>query len=77
MYKWSGENRYIQICDATTKMIAFGGGGREGAFGLSLEHDFRIGSTGACDTFKNEPLCEQENFEVVDVEVYSFLLGQF
>ena len=58
-------------------MIAIGGGREEGSFGLSLECNFRLGSTGACDTFKNEPLCDQENFEVVDVEVYSFLLGQF
>jgi hypothetical protein len=40
VYKWSGENCYIQICDANMKMIAFGEGGEEGAFGLSLEHDF-------------------------------------
>jgi hypothetical protein len=77
VFKWTGENRYIQVCDSTTSKIAFGGGGEEGAFGLCLEHDFRIGSTGPCDTFYNEPLCMQENFQVVDVEVYGFLLGQF
>jgi hypothetical protein len=77
VFKWTGENRYIQVCDSTTGKIACGGGGEEGAFGLCLEHDFRIGSTGPCDTFHNEPLCPQGNFEVVDVEVYGFLLGQF
>jgi hypothetical protein len=77
VFKWTGENRYLQICDSATAKIAFGGGGEEGAFGLCLEHDFRIGSTGPCDTFHNEPLCPQGNFEVVDVEVYGFLLGQF
>jgi hypothetical protein len=76
-YKWSGANRYIQLCDMAHKMLAFGGGGEEGAFGLCVEKDFERGSTGPCATFDNEPLCEQEDFEIVDMEIFGFLVGQF
>jgi hypothetical protein len=76
-YKWSGANRYIQLCDMTHRMLAFGGGGEEGAFGLCVEKDFERGSTGPCATFDNEPLCEQEDFEIVDMEIFGFLVGQF
>ena len=77
VFKYTGVNRYIQYCDASRKMIAFGGGGDEGSFGLCVEQEFQIGSTGPCDTFDNEPLCEQENFQIVDLEVWGFLTGQF
>lgn len=72
-FKWSGLNRYIQICDARTKMLAFGGGGDEGEFGLCVESDFSIGSTGPCETFRNEPLCTEDRFEVLNVECWGFM----
>ena len=73
-YKWSGANRYIQLCDSTKRTIAFGGGGDEGVFGLCIEDDFRRGTTGHCETFQNEPLCEEGYFDVVDLEVWGFRL---
>lgn len=76
-FHWTGTNRYIQLCDHARKMLAFGGGGQEGAFGLSVEQDFMLGSTGHCATFDNEPLCDQDTFEIVDLEIYGFLVGQF
>lgn len=76
-YHWTGANRYIQLCDAKHKMLAFGGGGDDGSFGLCVEQDFQFGSTGACATFENEPLCDQETFEIVDLEIFGFLIGQF
>jgi hypothetical protein len=30
-----------------------------------------------CDTFGNEPLCDQENFSIMDLEVWGFLTGVF
>jgi hypothetical protein len=75
VYKWTGANRYLQVCDATSRMICIGGGGD--SFGICLEQDFSVGSTGPCDTFANAPLCRQENFQVLNMEVYGFLLGQF
>ena len=74
VYKWTGLNRYIQYVDYPKKVLAFGGGG--GDFGLCIERDFQRGSTGRCDTFGNDPLCVDENFEVVDLECFGFLLGQ-
>jgi hypothetical protein len=58
-------------------MFAFGGGGDDGAFGLAVEEDFQRGSTGHCDTFDNEPLCDEENFKIVDLEIWEFLTGVF
>jgi len=77
VYRWTGKNRYIQVCDVSSKMLAFGGGGNEGSFGLCLQEDFQRGTTGHCDTFDNEPLCEEGNFDVVDVEFWEFLTGVF
>lgn len=74
-YKWTGANRYIQLCDPHKKMIALGGG--DGAFGLALEQDFQKGSSGPCATFGNDQLCEKEQFDILDVEVFGFLTGQF
>ena len=68
-------NRYIQLCDHQNKMIAIGGG--NGTFGLCIQQDFQYGSTGACTTFQNEALCPDEQFSILDVEIYGFLLGQF
>jgi hypothetical protein len=77
VFKWTGANRYIQLCDITNKRMAFGGGGKDGAFGLCVEEDFQKGSTGPCATFKNEPLCDQESFDILGLEFWGFLTGQF
>lgn len=77
VYKWTGANRYIQLCDAQRKMLAFGGGGDDGAFGLSVAQDFQHGSSGSCATFDNQPLASSESFIICDLEIYCFLLGQF
>ena len=74
IYKWSGVNRYIQLCDASRRTIAFGGGGQDGDFGLCIEDDFRRGTTGTCSTFANEALCEEGYFFVMDLEVWGFTL---
>ena len=77
VFKWTGKNRYIQVCDVYTKLLAFGGGGKEGEFGLALEDDFRRGSTGPCETFDNPPLCKQDRFEIMNFEVWGFAVGLF
>jgi len=79
VFPWTGANRYIQYTDTSEnkRMLAFGGGGQNGSFGLCVEQDFQFGSTGTCDTFGNEPLCDQENFSILDMEIYGFLTGQF
>lgn len=70
-YKWTGLNRYIQFCDSANKVIAMGGGG--GSFGLCIEDDFRRGSTGRCETFGNDPLCLDDQFDVLELECWSFV----
>lgn len=79
VYRWTGKNRYIQVCDVFNKMLGFGGGGDKGSFGLCLQEDFQRGTTGHCDTFDNDPLCsgEERTFDVVDVEFWEFLTGVF
>ena len=72
VYRWSGANRYVQLCEPAGRKLAFGGGGD--TFGLCIEDDFRRGTTGRCGTFENEPLCEGGYFDVVDLEVWGFAL---
>jgi hypothetical protein len=77
VYKWTGANRYIQFVDVKNTMLAFGGGGDVGSFGLCVEKEFQRGSSGTCATFENEPLCPDEHFEIVNVECYGFLSMKF
>lgn len=77
VYRWTGANRYVQLCDAARRTVAFGGGGRDGVFGLCIEDDFRRGTTGHCSTFENEPLCEEGYFDILDLEVWGFALDYF
>jgi hypothetical protein len=77
VYRWTGKNRYIQLCEVSSKKIAFGGGGDDGAFGVCVQEDFQRGSTGPCDTFDNDPLCEDGSFDIVDVEFWEYLTGVF
>lgn len=77
VFKWTGINRYIQYCDITHQILAFGGGGEAGSFGLCVEKNFQMGSTGPCATFGNASLCNEEHFQIVDLEIWGFLTGQF
>lgn len=74
-YKWTGANRYIQLCDTAHKRLAFGGGGNE--FGLAVSQDFLHGSSGPSATFGNPALSQSSPFDICDVEIYGFLIGQF
>lgn len=77
----SGSSKKI-ILDSSRRIIAFGGGigmkSGEG-FGLSLEDGFSRGTTACCEAFSNEPLVEGNGgvFDVLDVEVWGFVFGQF
>ncbi len=73
VFKWSGCNRYVQVCDVHAKLLAFGGGGKDGSFGLCVEDDFAVGTTGRCETFNNEPLCDEGRFEILNVECWGFM----
>ncbi len=75
VYNWTGHNRYVQVCDIHAKLLAFGGGGKDGSFGLCVEDDFSVGTTGRCETFDNDPLCEEGRFEILNVECWGFVAG--
>jgi hypothetical protein len=75
VFNWTGCNRYVQVCDIHAKLLAFGGGGKDGAFGLCIEDDFSVGTTGKCETFNNDPLCDEGRFEIMNVECWGFLPG--
>jgi len=84
VYKWTGKNRYIQFCDVQNKLLAMGGGGKDGNFGLCVEDDFRRGSTGRCETFDNDCLVvpdgvdakhDDARFNILDLEVWGFFAG--
>jgi hypothetical protein len=73
VYKWTGKNRYAQMCDVEQGRLAMGGGG---SFGFVLQEHFTKGSTGHCKTFDNPPLARNSPngiFSVIDFEVYGFL----
>jgi len=70
------------LLDSTRRIIAFGGGTEMKSgdgFGLCLEDGFARGTTAQCEAFCNEPLVEGNGgvFDVLDVEVYGFVFGQF
>jgi len=69
-HKWSGANKYVQMCCVLDRKIAMGGGGDEGSFGFCLEDYFSRGSAGSCETFNNPPLSGERCFDIVDFEVY-------
>jgi len=70
-YPWTGVNEYSQLCDVRKGFLGMGGGG---SFGWLIQNNFTDGSSGTCMTFRNPPLTkgDDENFKVVDLEIYGF-----
>jgi hypothetical protein len=68
VFPWTSRNGLVML--ATGSALALGGGG--GDFGLYLDDDLSRGTTGACETFGNAPLCSQDQFEVACVELWGF-----
>ncbi|XP_056299706.1 nuclear receptor coactivator 7 isoform X1 [Pseudoliparis swirei] len=66
-YRWSGENSYFM--SGTLESLQIGGGG--GGFGLWLNADLYRGSSFSCPTFNNKSLSTQEDFNVLDLEVWT------
>ncbi|XP_068452436.1 nuclear receptor coactivator 7 [Clinocottus analis] len=66
-YRWSGENSYFVSGHLESLQIGGGGGG----FGLWLNSDLYHGSSVSCPTFHNESLSTQEDFNILDLEVWT------
>jgi len=67
-YSATGLNQYFMLADPT--FIAMGGG--NGNFGLYLDEDIQFGYTSTCDTFDNEILTEDNEFECYGCEIWGF-----
>ncbi|GAB4843069.1 hypothetical protein Ancab_013048 [Ancistrocladus abbreviatus] len=67
LFRPTGCNRYYYLC--VNDLLAFGGGGN---FALSLDGDLLSGTSGPCDTFGNECLAHDPEFELKNVELWGF-----
>ncbi|KZS87655.1 TLD-domain-containing protein [Sistotremastrum niveocremeum HHB9708] len=74
VYRWTGKNDYVALCD--TDYVSFGGG--DGHYGLYLSSSLIEGSSARCPTFDNDILCSGRprdgyttNFECVGIEVWA------
>uniref|UniRef100_A0A6U0TZV2 Oxidation resistance protein 1 n=1 Tax=Pinguiococcus pyrenoidosus TaxID=172671 RepID=A0A6U0TZV2_9STRA len=74
VFPWSGRNSYFQL--SSKNSLAFGAGGA--SFGLYIGrngrgYDLASGSSGACDTYANEPLAPVSgpDFDIVELEMWA------
>ncbi|KAL8139615.1 hypothetical protein V2J09_005636 [Rumex salicifolius] len=67
IFRPTGVNRYYYMC--LNDLLAFGGGGN---FALSMEEDLLNGSSGPCETFGNECLAKDSDFELKNVELWGY-----
>jgi len=58
---------------ADNSLIAIGGGGADG---LLIMGNLNEGHTNACDTFRNNPLCSEQAFQISVIEVITFTNNQ-
>ncbi|KAJ4805659.1 Oxidation resistance protein 1 [Rhynchospora pubera] len=67
LFRPTGENRYFYLC--LNDALAFGGGGN---FALCLDEDLLHGSSGPSETFGNECLAHDTEFELKNLELWGF-----
>ncbi|KAJ9541682.1 hypothetical protein OSB04_028188 [Centaurea solstitialis] len=67
LFRPTGANRYFYMC--LNDMLAFGGGG---SFALRLDGELLMGTSGPCDTFGNQRLAHNDEFELKNVELWGF-----
>jgi len=67
-YSSTNLNQYFMLADPS--YIAMGGG--KGKFGLFLDEDVQYGYSSMCETFENELLTEEKDFECYGCEVWGF-----
>ncbi|KAK3126910.1 hypothetical protein QOZ80_7AG0565040 [Eleusine coracana subsp. coracana] len=67
LFRPTGANRYYYLC--MNDALAFGGGGK---FALRVDEDLLHGSSGSCETFGNSCLAHSPEFELKNVELWSF-----
>jgi len=62
-------NQYFMV--AQSSFIAMGGG-NNGNFGFYLDEDIQFGYSSVCDTFENDILTKQSEFECYGCEIWGF-----
>ncbi|KAB1219338.1 Oxidation resistance protein 1 [Morella rubra] len=67
LFRPTGANRYYYLC--LNDLLAFGGGGN---FALCLDGDLLSGTSGSCETFGNQCLSHNQEFELKNVELWGF-----
>ncbi|KAL1808589.1 hypothetical protein DCAR_0728075 [Daucus carota subsp. sativus] len=67
LFRPTGANRYFYLC--LNDLLALGGGGE---FALRLDGDLLSGTSGPCDTFGNQCLAHNQEFELKNVELWGF-----
>ncbi|ORX72554.1 hypothetical protein BCR32DRAFT_272259 [Anaeromyces robustus] len=68
LYLWKQTNYFF--INSTSEYVSIGSGG--GTNGLWFEQQMLHGRSQVCETFKNDILSSQENFEILDMELWSF-----
>ncbi|KAJ6229957.1 nucleolar protein 7/estrogen receptor coactivator-related [Anaeramoeba flamelloides] len=67
-FRWTGKNDYFIL--TTQKSISFGGGSN---YGIWISADLTDGSTNYCETYDNKKLSQISNFQIAQIEVWSFV----
>ncbi|KAH9491949.1 Nuclear receptor coactivator 7 [Bulinus truncatus] len=68
-FLWQGDNQFFMY--GTKDSFAIGSG--EGLFGLWLDGDLNKGRSHECSTFHNDILTKEEDFVIIDLEVWRFV----
>lgn len=66
IFPWTGKNNFIVKAD--TDSLIFGAS--SGKYGLWMDSEFLRGRSEFCATFENDPLAQNENFTISEVEVW-------
>ena len=70
-FRWTKKNDYFTL--GKESLLSIGGGGDGPA--ISIDSNLYRGSSHACETFDNEPLCGKSNdFLISSIEIYTFKL---
>ncbi|KAI8884461.1 TLD-domain-containing protein [Backusella circina FSU 941] len=70
VFPWTGKNDYMILTDANS--IAIGGG--DGRFGLWLTSDLEKGYSNSCQTFDNDHLSLETDFQCLELEVWGLYI---
>jgi TBC1 domain family member 24 len=81
VYKWIGYQTSTKGCTkasqdyfiyADDERLQIGGSYEPLHIGLCIRHELNEGSTHACDTYASRPLASNEQFQIMEIEVFGF-----